>query len=114
MTNCIFCKISNKEIPSSLVYEDDSVLAFNDMAPLAKVHILFIHKKHTHNVAELLEKNFSQIEDVFAGIKNYLAQNQYGSEGFRLVVNNGESAGQSVFHTHIHFLAGERLGKFGR
>jgi len=102
--HCIFCKIIGREIPANIVYEDDLVLAFNDIHPAAPVHVLIIPKEHVETV-----------EDVPAGdhIVAFLAERAVAiakqlnlREGFRLVINNGDNGGQTVFHLHMHLLGG--------
>ncbi len=105
MENCIFCKIANKEIPSTLVYEDDATVAFNDLNPQAPVHILVIPKKHFASLNELNDKN--TMSALFTAVQN--VTKKLGITEYRTVINTGESAGQTVFHLHIHILAGRPL-----
>jgi len=111
MEDCIFCKIYQGKIPSKKVYEDENVFAFHDINPLAKIHILFIHKKHTANVNGLSTIHVGQ---VFTAIKNFTAGSELEQKGFRVVTNTGADAGQTVFHAHFHVLGGEKLGGFGK
>ncbi len=113
MSDCIFCKIVEGKIPSTKVFENQNVLGFVDLHPQAKIHLLFIHKSHTKNVTEMAG-NPDQIAQTFAGIAEYAQTSGLDSSGYRVVTNNGEQAGQSVFHTHFHIVAGEQLGRFGR
>lgn len=113
MEDCLFCKISKKDIPVDIVYENKSVIGFKDINPQAKIHLLFIHKNHTKNINDLMKNDSSQIGDLFQAVQAYTSENGMEEEGFRAVTNCGEKAGQSVFHTHIHVLGGERLGRFG-
>lgn len=108
--DCLFCKIIAGEIPSTKVFENESVFAFNDIAPMAKTHILFIHKNHSKNLGEM---SAEEIKDVFTAIQEFASDNDLESTGYRVVTNIGKDAGQTVFHTHFHILSGERLGKFG-
>ncbi len=107
MNDCIFCKIVNRQIPSEVVYEDDEVSAFNDISPQAPVHILFIPKKHIISTEHLDDSNYD-----IAG-KLVLAASKKAKElkleGYRLVMNCNEIAGQSVFHLHCHLLAGRPM-----
>ncbi len=100
--NCIFCKIIKKEIPSKVVYEDDDVLAFYDIAPVAPGHILFIPKEHFKDVNEVNKPLIwgRILEAVQKVVKDL------GIDDYRLVVNKGEQACQTVFHLHIHLLWG--------
>lgn len=107
--DCIFCKIANKEIPSKIVYEDEKFIAFKDINPIAPVHILVIPKKHIPSVNQL---EFSDKE--FAGelilIAKNIAQKQgLENNGYRLVLNVGKDAGQTVEHIHLHLLGGKKL-----
>ena len=110
--DCLFCKIVRGEIPSKKIYEDDSVMGFVDLYPQAKLHYLFIHKMHTKNINEICtdEKSLGQ---VFQAIKAFSEKEALDQDGFRVVTNLGKNAGQTVFHTHFHVLAGEKLGRFG-
>lgn len=112
MSNCLFCKIIKGEIPSKKVFENDSVYAFVDIYPQAKTHLLFIHKNHTANINEMSDDS-KAIGDVFKAIKEYTTENKMDVDGFRVVTNLGQNAGQTVFHTHFHVLGGEKLGHFG-
>jgi histidine triad (HIT) family protein len=109
--DCLFCKIMQGQIPSTKVYEDDNVFGFLDIQPMAKTHILFIHKKHTENVNGLSTIHVGQ---VFTGIKKFTAGSELEKNGFRIVTNTGAHAGQTVFHAHFHVLGGEPLGRFGK
>lgn len=113
MSDCIFCKIISGEIPSTKVFENETVLGFKDLSPMAKVHNLFIHKDHTKNVVELFEDKPKQLSDIFQAISKYTKESTLETSGFRVVTNVGKNAGQTVFHTHFHLLAGEQLGSFG-
>ena len=113
MSDCLFCKFVNKEIETDVVFENDNVIAFNDLYPQAKKHILFIHKKHTTNINEMSEMDAAQIQDVFHAIREFTNGNSLSKNGFRVVNNCGQNAGQTIFHTHFHVLGGEPLGHFG-
>ncbi len=113
MEGCLFCKIAAKEIKSDIIYEDQDVVGFKDIAPQAKTHLLFVNKTHTSNINEL-SRNADQLTLLFNAISCYTRKSGLDECGFRLVTNLGVQAGQSVFHTHIHLLAGEPLGRFGR
>jgi histidine triad (HIT) family protein len=105
--DCLFCKIAAKEIPASIVFEDDNVLAFNDIAPQAPVHILVIPKQHVASVSEL--KDLEVLKDLFAVIKKIAAEKGIDKTGYRIVVNHGKDAGQAVPHLHFHLLGGRPL-----
>ncbi len=106
---CIFCKIAAGEIPANRIYEDDELIVFKDIAPIAKIHLLCVPKEHYARLSELTPAR----EAVLARALRLIAENAVAwglGEGYRLVVNQGENAGQSVQHLHIHILGGERLG----
>ncbi len=109
MENCLFCKIIKGEIPSTKVYEDEFVYAFNDINPVAPVHVLVVPKVHISCADEVNDTNNIYIGKVFTAIAQIAKQ--LGVEGKYRVVNNcGEEAGQTVFHIHFHLIAG---GSFG-
>ncbi len=110
MSDCLFCKILNGDIPSKKVFENENVYAFADIQPLAKEHYLFIHRNHSKNVNEMEPKD---ITDIFAAIKEFTQSNKLEEEGFRVVSNINDHGCQSVFHTHFHVLGGEQLKGFG-
>lgn len=106
--DCVFCKIVKGEIPSSKVYEDENVLAFLDLSQVTKGHTLVIPKKHEENVYELSEESAKAVFAAIPKIANAIKA-AYEPIGMNLLNNNGEAAGQSVFHYHIHILP--RYGK---
>ncbi len=108
MSDCIFCKIAAGEIPSNKVYEDDQVLAFYDLNPMAKVHVLVIPKMHIANMMEINETNSAVVAHIFEVIAK-LAKELNLEKGFRVISNCNEYAGQTVFHLHYHILGGEKL-----
>ena len=111
MENCLFCKIIKGEIPSSKVYEDDEILAFNDINPVAPIHILVIPKKHITSLA-YMQKEDEEIVGKIYGVINKIAEEQGIKEkGYRVIVNCGEDGGQEVMHLHFHLLAGKKLGE---
>lgn len=113
MSECLFCKILVGTIPSTKVYEDDKVIAFQDLRPQAKIHLLFIHRNHTKNINDLAASDPESLKDIFLAMKMYSESKSIDQKGYRVVTNLGPDAGQTVFHTHFHFLAGENLGTFG-
>jgi len=104
MADCIFCKIIDGSIPSKKAYEDDKVLAFYDIAPIAPVHILIIPKVHLASAAEINEENEALAGHMIA-VASKIAKEQ-GLSDFRLISNCGASAGQTVGHFHIHLVGG--------
>lgn len=106
--SCIFCKIINKTIPAAIVYEDEHVLAFLDLSQVTKGHTLLIPKNHCKDVFELPEETAKHLFSKAPIIANAIKE-AYSAEGLNLLNNNGEIAGQSVFHFHMHFIP--RYGK---
>lgn len=107
MENCIFCKIAKKELPADFVYEDDAVLAFRDIHPLAPVHLLVIPKEHYSSLDELPD-DVALAGDLLLKIKT-VAQKAGVSGGYKVLTNCGEAAGQVVPHLHFHILAGKKF-----
>ena len=110
MNDCIFCKIANKEIPSTIVYEDDMVIAFNDLNPVAPVHILVVPKKHMTDILNVEKEDMKYIEAVVEAIQKITKEKGIAESGFRVVNNCGEDGGQTVKHIHFHIIGGEKLG----
>ena len=106
----IFSKIINKEITANIVYEDDDVLAFDDVVPQAPVHILIIPKKAIKTVNDINIKDASIIGKLFLIAKNLAKEKNIDQDGYRLVMNCNEYGGQSVYHIHLHLIGGRRLG----
>ncbi|MDE7082095.1 MAG: histidine triad nucleotide-binding protein [Clostridia bacterium] len=106
--DCIFCKIIRGEIPSAKVYEDDKMLVFKDIEPKAKVHLLAISKNHFKLLSEMDEERAETLKYMLNKIP--AIANETGlKNGYRLIINQGDDAGQTVFHLHIHILGGETL-----
>ncbi|NLO45716.1 MAG: histidine triad nucleotide-binding protein [Clostridiales bacterium] len=103
--DCIFCGIAKGDIPSKKVYEDDNVFAFYDISPQSPVHILIIPKAHIVSAAEITSENSSVVARIFEAAAK-IARDAGLSEGFRIVSNCGDSAGQTVKHLHFHLLGG--------
>ncbi|MBE5819933.1 MAG: histidine triad nucleotide-binding protein [Clostridiales bacterium] len=110
MDNCIFCKIINKEIPSTIVFEDDEILAFRDINPVAPVHVLVIPKKHISKLTELEENDEVIIGKIYKKINEIAKTEKIFEKGFRVIVNCGEDGGQEVGHLHFHLIGGKKLG----
>lgn len=108
MSDCLFCKIIAGEIPSEKVYEDDEILAFKDISPMAPVHILIIPKNHIGGVDEVNEENSAVISKIFV-VAAKLAEEFHLDNGFRVVSNVGDDGGQTVRHLHFHLLGGKKL-----
>jgi histidine triad (HIT) family protein len=105
MNECIFCKITSKEIPSTCVYEDDFVFAFRDIYPQAPIHILIVPKKHIVSAAEITAANSHLVAKCFEAIAE-IAKAEGLDDGFRVITNSGSDGGQTVFHLHFHLLGG--------
>jgi histidine triad (HIT) family protein len=110
MDNCLFCKIIKGEIPSTKVYEDNEILAFRDIEPMAPVHILVIPKKHINSLAEIELQDEILIGKISGIIAKIAKQEGVSESGFRVVTNIGEDGGQTVKHLHFHLLGGKILG----
>ena len=109
MADCIFCKIASGEIPSTMVYEDDTVAAFKDLEPQAPTHVLIIPKKHVVSAAELSDGDRELAAHIFCDVVPKLAKELKLSKGFRVVTNVGEDGGQTVMHLHFHLLGGRSM-----
>ena len=107
--DCIFCKIAAGEILSTKVYEDDTVVAFNDLDPQAPVHVLIIPKEHIASATEINESNSAVVAHIFE-VAAKIAAEKGLKDGFRIVNNCGDSAGQSVKHLHFHLMGGRDFG----
>lgn len=105
MTDCIFCRIVQREIPAKIVYEDEAALAFEDIRPEAPVHVLVIPKQHIPSLSEVTSADQDLIGHLFA-VAGKLARARNLEGGYRTVMNNGAGAGQTVFHLHVHLLGG--------
>jgi len=103
---CIFCRIVAKEVPSRLVYEDDAMVAFNDLNPAAPLHVLVVPRRHVGRLADLDDEALAG-KLLLAAAR--IAKDAGHGESFRVVVNNGAGGGQSVFHVHLHVLGGRRF-----
>ena len=109
MEDCLFCKIIKGEIPSNKVYEDDDVLAFYDIKPVASVHILVIPKKHIASIAHMKKEDEALIGKIYGVINKIAEEKGFKDNGFKVIVNCGKDGGQEVMHLHFHVLAGEDL-----
>lgn len=108
MASCIFCQIIAGTLPSQRVFEDDQCYAFADIHPAAPTHLLLVPKKHISMIAELEAADAPLIGHLFSVARQLAAER--GLEHYRLVINNGSGVGQSVFHIHLHLLAGRIMG----
>ena len=110
MSNCLFCKIIAGDIPSTKVYEDETVYAFRDIAPLAPTHILVVPKAHIDSCGCITPENSAVVAHIFEVIPQ-IAKAEGLDKGFRVVSNCGEDGCQSVLHLHFHILGGEKLSE---
>jgi len=106
---CLFCKIAAKEIPAELLFEDDDLLAFSDIHPVAPTHALVIPKKHIQSLDDASPDDAALLGKLMLGAQRVAHEAKLESSGWRAVVNNGSGAGQSVFHVHIHVLGGRAM-----
>lgn len=110
MEDCIFCMIIDRKIPSTVVYEDDRVMAFNDINPVAPVHVVIIPKVHIANVNALTPENAAIVADIHLAARKIAEKLGVAENGYRLINNCGPDAGQTVFHLHYHLIGGLKLG----
>jgi len=103
--DCIFCKIVRGEIPSRKVYEDDEILAFHDIHPVAPVHFMMIPKEHIDSLAHVDDKHQPVLGRIMV-LANRLAREQGSPDGFRTIVNTGRVGRQDVYHLHVHIIGG--------
>ncbi|WP_028312388.1 histidine triad nucleotide-binding protein [Derxia gummosa] len=107
MTDCIFCKIARHEIPAKVVYEDDDLIAFHDIAPAAPVHLLVIPKQHIESLAGVTEEHQALLGKMLVLAPKLAAEFGAGN-GFKTLFNTGKDGGQVVFHLHMHIIGGPR------
>ena len=113
MSDCIFCKIINGEIPSTSVFQDEQTYAFRDIAPAAPTHILIVPKQHIDSVNAMTEADEQVIGHLFNVARQIAAQEGLSEPGYRLIINTNANAGQTVFHIHLHLLGGMQLKAMG-
>lgn len=106
MSDCLFCRIVNGDIPAMKVFENERVLAFNDISPKAPCHVLIIPKKHIATINDISEQDQAVIGEMVLVAKDLAADKGIEEEGYRLVINCNRDAGQEVFHIHLHLLGG--------
>ncbi len=110
MEDCLFCKIIKGEIPSTKVYEDEEILAFNDINPAAPIHILGIPKTHITSLAHMEKEDEAIVGKIYGVINKIAEEKGFKESGYRVIVNCGKDAGQEVMHLHFHILAGAKFG----
>jgi histidine triad (HIT) family protein len=109
MTDCLFCKIVERRIPAKIVYEDDKILAFDDIRPQAPVHTLIIPKAHIASLNELPAGEEGLLGEILAKSREIAKAKGIGESGYRIVLNTARDSGQEVFHIHFHLLGGRRM-----
>jgi histidine triad (HIT) family protein len=109
MSDCLFCRIVRKEIPASIVYEDEHVLAFNDINPQAPLHALIVPKRHVDSLNALAPGDDALVGEMVRRAAAIAREKGFADRGFRTVFNTNAEAGQTVFHIHLHLLAGRGL-----
>jgi len=109
MADCLFCKIIKREIPASIVYEDDRVLAFNDINPQAPTHVLVVPKRHIESLNELAAGDDAIVGELVRRAGAIAKERGISTGGFRTVFNTNRDAGQTVFHVHLHLLGGRPM-----
>lgn len=108
-STCLFCRIVRRDIPAAIVYESDDVLAFQDIAPKAPVHLLVIPKRHIDGLQGLAPADASVIASLFACVNRLAGESGIAVKGYRTVINAGSDGGQTVFHLHVHLLGGRQM-----
>lgn len=109
MDDCIFCKIISGEIPSKIVYQDDRILAFDDITPQAPVHVLIIPKDHFSSLNEVPENRAGILSHILVKARDIAEIKGIRESGYRLVLNTAKDSGQEIFHIHFHLLGGRRM-----
>lgn len=109
MNECLFCKIINDSVPAMFIYEDDDIVAFNDINPQAPVHILIVPKKHIPTVMDIDKNSVDLIGKIYLVAQRLSLEHGISEQGFRIVVNCNHDAGQEVFHIHFHLLGGRKM-----
>ena len=108
-SDCVFCKIANGEMDGRVIYQDELATAFWDIRPVAPVHILIVPKKHIPSVNEMQKEDEALLGHLILVAKQVAKEQGVDQEGYRLSINTGPNAGQSVFHIHVHLMAGKPL-----
>ena len=109
MPDCLFCKIIKREIPASIVYEDDRLLAFNDLNPQASTHVLVVPKRHIASLNDLTPDDDQIVGEIVRRAAAIAKQRGISAGGFRTVFNTNREAGQTVFHIHLHLIGGRTM-----
>jgi histidine triad (HIT) family protein len=109
MEDCIFCKIINKDIPASIVFEDEKMIAFNDINPQAPIHILLIPREHFSSLNDIPEEKKNILSHLLLKARQIAQEKGIADKGYRIVLNTAKDSGQEVFHIHLHLLGGRRM-----
>ncbi|HWJ03594.1 MAG TPA: histidine triad nucleotide-binding protein [Verrucomicrobiae bacterium] len=110
MENCLFCSIVDKKIPANIVYEDELVIAFHDIHPVAPVHVLIVPKKHISSLNEAEEQDKELLGHILLTAGRIAKDLGIAADGYRLINNCGQNGGQVIYHIHFHLLGGKNLG----
>ena len=106
---CLFCKVIAKQIPAKVLFEDEHVLAFHDINPVAQVHVLVIPKKHIASITDAAPEDEAVLGKLLLAAKRVATELKITETGYRIVVNNGPHANQTVFHIHVHVIGGRPM-----
>ena len=109
MDNCLFCKIINGEITATKIYENEHIIAFNDIDPKAPIHILVIPKKHIRSINELNSSDINLAGEIILAAKKIAKDQGVDSKGFRVIFNTNDDGGQTVYHIHMHIMGGRQM-----
>jgi len=107
--DCIFCKIAKKEIPSNIVFEDEDIMAFKDINPIAPVHVLIIPRRHIASVADIKDTDEALMGKMIVAAKKIAEEMKIAENGYKLLFRVGKNGGQEIGHIHLHLLGGARL-----
>jgi histidine triad (HIT) family protein len=109
MSDCLFCKIIGGQIPGNIVFQDDQLIAFKDINPQAPLHVLIVPRRHIASLNDLAPADDALVGSLFRAAAALANEHGYGERGYRTVFNTNREAGQTVFHIHLHLLAGRPL-----
>jgi histidine triad (HIT) family protein len=110
MSDCLFCRIIKRELPASIVFEDDRILAFNDINPQAPTHVLVLPKRHIATLNDVDAADDSLVGEIVRRAAAIAAERGLAADGYRTVFNTNRNAGQTVFHIHLHLIGGRPMG----
>ena len=109
MSDCLFCKIVNKEIAAEIIYENEVAISFKDIKPVAPIHLLIVPKKHIPSINQLTTEDTALVGELFLVAQKLAKKYEVDKDGYRLVFNVGKNAGQTVNHLHLHLIGGQKL-----